>query len=100
VRATVSETPDWRYVRLRIEARAPWVDWWMLLVLGGFVALQSLSGRVGIASGLGVACIVLAVYALANLVYIPSVVRDRMAAAIGSELRGSVRQGTRWIVPK
>ena len=100
VRATVSETPDWRYVRLRIDAHAPWVEWWILLGLGGFVALQSMSGRVGLAGGLGVAGVVLAACALANLVYIPFVVRDRVAAALASELRGSIRQGTHWIVPK
>ena len=100
MRAAVSETPDWRYVRLRIDAHAPWVEWWMLLGVVGFVALQSMSGRVGIAGGLGAAGLVLAVYALANLVYIPFVVRDRVAAALASELRGSIRQGTRWVVPK
>jgi hypothetical protein len=99
VRGSVSETPDWRYVRLRIDAHAPWMDWWMLLALGGFAALQ-LVGPGRWPAVVGTVGLVLAVYAGANLVYIPSVVRDRVASAFATELRGSVREGPRWIVPK
>jgi hypothetical protein len=100
VRAVVTDTPDWRYLRLRIDARGPLFRWSMLLPLAGYVALQAWSGRVGIALGLGACGLVLSAHVIANLVYLPSVVRDRVATVIASELRGSVRHGTNWVLPK
>ena len=94
------ETGDWRYVHLDFEAHEPWMGGWELRGMAAFLAWTTWSRDLPWGAGVAVFAFTTAVWAGANLVYVPNVCCDRAASWIASELSGSVRVGDRWVVPK
>ncbi len=100
VHGAIVETPDWRIVRLKLRAHSPWIDPWVLAFLVGFAAFVVVVRGRSPGVALATVAIVLTVYALANLLYIPDAVTTRVSGLLASELRGSVQQGPNWVVPR
>ena len=99
VQGKLQETPDWRIVRLKLTAHDPWLG---PIELGAAVLFLGFSWFAGDVPPMGAILIftfVMAVYAFANLFYIPDAVTTRLASLIASEIRGSVLIGGEWVVP-
>jgi hypothetical protein len=93
-------TEDWRFLDVRIEADEPWLGARVLLVLLAYAGLKVAFGRIGWRTAVEIIALVCVVQLVVNLVWSPFTVRDRVARDIAAELRGSVREGSRWVVPK
>lgn len=100
VHGRLVDTPDWRIVRLKLTAHDPWLGPMELLLLGAFLAFHAVMGELPARAAVGALLLVMVVYALANLLYIPEVVTSRIAGQIASALNGSVRHGGEWVVPR
>jgi len=94
------ETEDWRYVHLDFEAHEPWMGGWEFLATIAFMAAHAWWRDLPLVGAVAVTLFVLAIWAWANLIYVPAVCCDRAASWIATELSGSVRVRDRWVVPK
>jgi hypothetical protein len=99
VHGAVEETRDWRILRLKLTAHAPWFSKWELGGLVLFLAFSLYTREIPPAGAASLALFVMALYAGANLFYIPDVVTNRVSSLVAAQVRGSVRQGRQWIVP-
>jgi hypothetical protein len=100
VRGVFEETDDWRYVHLDFEAHEPWMGGWEFLGMAAFIAASTVLRSLPWGFGVAVFVVCNALWAWANLTYVPDVCCDRAASWIATELQGSVRAGERWVVPK
>ena len=100
VRGRIQDTKDWRVLRLKLTAHAPWLAWYELAALVLFAAFYVHDGRVPPTGAILLVAFVMAIYAAANLLYIPDAVTARVSSMLAFELRGSVLQGGRWVVPQ
>lgn len=100
VHGRFEETPDWRYVHIEFEAHEPWMGGWELLGSAAVMAVTVYVRSLPWGAGVGAFAFGTAVWAWANLVYVPHKCCDRAASWIATELSGSVRVGERWVVPK
>jgi hypothetical protein len=100
VHGTIQDERDWRIIRLKLTAHDPWLGPVEALFLAAFAAFHVYTGEVPAKGGVVVLVFVMAVYAVANLLYIPDVVTNRLSSLIASEVSGSVRQARGgWLVP-
>jgi hypothetical protein len=99
VRGAIQDERDWRIIRLKLTAHDPWLGRVETLFLAAFTAYHVYLGEVPPKGAVGVLVFVMAVYAVANLLYIPDVVTNRVSALIASEVNGSVQQSRGWVVP-
>jgi hypothetical protein len=99
VHATIEESRDWRFVHLELVARDPWTSGWELLLAAAGAACAVYFGPVPPAGGFLMFAIVVAVFACANLLWVPTVSSGRVAAWIADELSGAFRVDRRWVVP-
>ena len=99
VHGRLEESRDWRLLRLKLTAHAPWVSPWELGALALFLGLSIYFGRIAAGAAVTVALFLMAVYAAANLFYVPDVVTHRVSSLLASQVRGSVKQGREWVVP-
>lgn len=100
IHGRVQETPDWRILRLKLTAHAPWVSRWEALAMALFTGFYVYTGEMPPRGGVFAFAFVMAIYAFANLFYIPDVVTSRVSGILASEVRGSVLQRGTWVVPK
>jgi hypothetical protein len=100
VHATIEESQDWRFVHLELVARDPWTSGWELLAAAAVAACAVYFGPVPPAGGFLMFAIVVAVFACANLLWVPTVSSGRVAAWIADELSGSFRVDRHWVVPE
>ena len=100
VHGTVRDARDWRILRLKLTAHDPWLGRIELGFLVAFVAFHAFTGEVPAGGAVLILLFVMAVYAFANLMYIPDAVTSRMAGLIASEVNGSVQRGNEWVVPR
>jgi hypothetical protein len=96
----IQETPDWRIVRLKLTAHAPWLSRWEAFFMALYVGFHIYSRQMPAGAGMVIFAFVLAVYAGANLFYIPDVVTNRVSSILASEVRGSVQTSDGWEVPR
>jgi hypothetical protein len=99
VHGKVQETKDWRIVRLKLTAHAPWLSGLELLFLAGFIVFYIATGELPPRPAIGIFVGVTAVYAIANLLFIPEVVKGRVSGIVASQVSGSVLAGGKWVVP-
>lgn len=100
VRGTVQDMRDWRILRLKLTAHDPWLGPIELIFLAAFVGFHVYLGEVPPKGAVLILLFVMAVYAFANLLYIPDVVTNRIAERLASEVNGSVQQARGgWAVP-
>lgn len=100
VHGTVRDARDWRILRLKLTAHDPWLGRIELGFLAAFTAFYAYSGELPPGFAVFSLLFVMAVYAFANLMYIPDAVTARMAGLIASEVNGSVQSGNDWVVPR
>jgi hypothetical protein len=100
VEGRLRTTDEWRFFDVRIEADEPWLSGRVLLALLAYAGLKVVFGRIGWRTAVEILVFVCVVQLVVNLVWSPFTVRDRVARDIAVELRGSVREGDRWVVPK
>jgi hypothetical protein len=100
VRGVFEETDDWRYVHLDFEAHEPWMGGWESLGTAALIAAVTWLRGLPWTAGIAVLVFTIAIWAWANLLYVPDKCCDRAASWIATELSGSVRVGERWVVPK
>jgi hypothetical protein len=96
---SIEDSTDWRVVRLKIKASQPWLGGWTLAILVGYLGFQVYVGEMSVAASAWILAFVLVILALANVLYIPDVVSDRVSHHLAHELRGSVRERGGWVVP-
>jgi hypothetical protein len=99
VEGRLRATEEWRFFDVRIEADEPWLSWRVLLALLAYAGLRVALGRIGWRTAVEVLVFFCVVQLVVNLVWSPFTVRDRVARDIAVELHGSVREGSRWVVP-
>jgi hypothetical protein len=99
VRGRIQDAKDWRILRLVLTAHDPWLSGIELMVLVGFSGFYVWMGEMVPRGALVILAFVLGVYAVSNLLYIPSVVAQRVSALLASEVHGSVQSGSKWVVP-
>ena len=100
VHGRVQDTRDWRVLRLKMTAHAPWLSWIEMSVLALVMGFYVVTGEAPPAPAIGVCIFVTAVYAFANLMFIPDRVRERVAAMLATQVSGSVQVGGQWVVPQ
>ena len=100
VHGRVQETKDWRILRLKITAHAPWLSKLELAMLVGFAVFIVMSGELPPRGAVAFLAIVTGIYAFANLLFIPSVVRQRVSSMVAAQVDGSVQDGGDWVVPR
>lgn len=99
VEGRLRTTEEWRFVEVRIEADEPWLDARALLLLLAYAGVKVAFGRIGWRTAVEMLAVVCVVQLAVILVWSPFAVRDRVARDLAVELRGSVREGSRWVVP-
>jgi hypothetical protein len=100
VEGRLRTTEEWRFFDVWIVADEPWLTGRLLLALLAFAALKVAWGRMGWRTAVGMlACVCVAQWT-ANLVSSGRRRGDDVARAIAAELRGSVREGNRWVVTR
>ena len=100
VHGTLEETPDWRILRLKLTAHAPWVSKWEVGALVLFLGVSIYARDMRPGGALAAALLVMAIYAAANLFYVPDAVTQRVSSALAAHLKGSLQQGREWVVPE
>ena len=100
VKGTIQDARDWRVLRLKLTAHDPWLGRIELGFLVAFILLYVALGEMPPGGAVMVLLFVMAVYAFANLMYIPDVVTGRIAGLLASEINGSVQRGGEWVVPR
>lgn len=99
VHGKVQETKDWRIVRLKLTAHTAWLSGLEILGLVGFAAFYVATGELPPKPAIAIVVGLTAIYAIANLLFIPSVVNGRVSAIVASQVNGSVLMGGKWVVP-
>ena len=100
VRGTVQDMRDWRIIRLKLTAHAPWMAPLELAMMVFLPALYVLLGGAPTRIAVFVMLYVVGLFAYFNLVHIPDAVTGRIAERIASEIKGSVQQARGgWVVP-
>ena len=74
----------------------PWFLVFPVAIFGLHLAYGVMPEK-GILAAFGV---VMAVYAIRNLLFLPDVVTGRVAGEIAAEVSGSVQRGSEWVVPR
>jgi hypothetical protein len=100
VHGRVQETKDWRILRLKITARAPWLSALELVLLVGFTAFMVATGELPPRGAVASLALVTGIYAFANLLFIPNAVRERVSSMLATQVDGSVRVDGEWVVPR
>ena len=100
VHGRVQETRDWRILRLKITAHAPWLSALELVLMVGLLAFMVATGELPPRGALIVFAVLTVVYAFANLLFIPSVVRQRVSSMVATQVDGSVQTDGGWVVPR
>lgn len=99
VEGRLRTTDEWRFFDVWIASNQPWLTGHLLRALLAFAAVKVAWGRLGWRTAVGMlACLCVAQW-IANLVSSRRRASDAVARAIAVELRGSVREGSRWVVP-
>ena len=99
VHGRLQDVKDWRMLRLKLTAHDPWLGRIELAALAAFTAFYVANGELPPGGAIGILLFVMAIYAIANLLYIPDVVTTRVAALLATEVNGSVQRGGDWVVP-
>jgi hypothetical protein len=100
VHAKVQDTKDWRILRIRLTAHAPWLSGIEVLFLAGLLVFYVATGEAPPPAAIATFLVVTAVYAFANLMFIPDQVKARVASIVATQVNGSVLAGDRWVVPR
>ena len=99
VHGKVQDARDWRIVRLKLTAHTAWLSGLEILGLLGFTVFYVATGELPPKPAIGIFLGLTAVYAIANLLFIPTVVKGRVSAIVASQVNGSVLMGGKWVVP-
>ena len=100
VHGRIQDHQEWRILRLKVASKDPWMHPWFLVFPVGIVGLHLVYGVMperGILVAFGV---VMAVYAIRNLLFLPDLVTGRVAGEIAATVNGSIKQGDEWVVPR
>jgi hypothetical protein len=100
VEGRLRTTQEWRFFDVWIAADEPWLNGRLLLALLALAAVRVAWGRIGWRTAVGMLVCVCIAQWTANLVSSRRRAGDEVARAIAVELRGSVREGSRWVVPR
>ncbi|HET7747519.1 MAG TPA: hypothetical protein VFM29_09485 [Vicinamibacteria bacterium] len=100
VEGRIVEEPEWRVLRVKLTSQEPWLDRWMLLGMVGMSLFYVFFDDFTVVGMVFLLLFVLLVMLIANFFYIPDVVARRVAALLASEVRGSVKVGSAWVVPE
>ena len=100
VHGRVQDTKDWRILRLKMTAHSAWLSGIELVILAALLGFWVVTGEKPPAAAVGTLLIVTAVYAFANLLFIPEQVKLRVASMLATQLSGSVQVGDQWVVPR
>lgn len=100
VRGMVDDASDWRVLRIDLKAHDPWMNGWSALVMAAFAAFVVVADDVPVGGAAALVAFVLAVYAGANLVYIPDAVTSRVTRELAARVHGSVFTRGDWVVPR
>ena len=100
VHGRVQDTRDWRVLRLKMTAHKPWLNLLETAILLGVAVFYMATGEFPPGPALGMVAIVTAIYAFANLMFIPNQVQLRVASMLATQVNGSVQVGDQWVVPQ
>lgn len=100
VRGTLSDARDWRILRLKVTARAPWITRWQLAFGIPFVAFAVYAVKLSPVQATLFFALGVALHAVTNLFYIPAVVTNRVSSIVASTVSGSVLEDRGWTVPE
>jgi hypothetical protein len=100
VHGRVQETKDWRILRLKLTAHSPWLSGIEMVFLAAFVAFYVFTGEMPPGPAVAVFVVVTAIYAFANLMFIPDTVKQRVSSIVAAQVSGSVQIGDQWVVPR
>jgi hypothetical protein len=99
VHGRIQDHLEWRILRLKVVAKGPWMHPLILVVPAGVVGVHLAFGFLP-EKAFVVSCgVVLVIYALRNLLFLPDLVTGRVAGEIAATVSGSVQQGKGWVVP-
>ena len=101
IHGALEEAEEWRIVRLRLTAHAPWASRVELGVLAALLLFLYMfgPGEMSPAGAIGLFLFVTGIYAFANLLYIPSAVNRKVAAIVARQVDGTVQRGGAWVAP-
>lgn len=99
VTGVVGEEQGWRIVRLELVARDPWMSPVTLGLLPLLLLVPVYTGDISLPRAGAIVGGVSLLYAVANLLFVPTVAEGRVAALLAARIRGSVRRGSEWLVP-
>ena len=100
VHGKLQDARDWRILRLKLTARDPWLSRIELFFILMWIAFYVILGEMPPKGAFGILIFVMGIYATANLLYIPSLVTERVSALLASEVNGSIQMGGDWVVPR
>ncbi len=100
VRGVLRDTGDWRMIRLTLTARDPWLGPIEMFFLALFLGFHVYFGETPAKGAVVILVAVMALYAIANLLYIPDVVTSRVSDLVASTVNGSVLHRRGWVVPE
>jgi hypothetical protein len=86
-------------IRILVKAHSRWMGWGGLAIGVAASALAVATGRVAPGGAVAVLLFTLAVYAFANLLWIPGSVAQRVSSLLAGALRGSIYERGQWVVP-
>ncbi|HEY2941873.1 MAG TPA: hypothetical protein VGN09_05525 [Vicinamibacteria bacterium] len=99
VHGVIDATPDWQILHLRMTAQQPWARWWEIAIWAAVAAGLAVARSIKPGAALVIFAFVNAVYAFANLLYIPDVSAGRIARLVARAVNGSVLENGSWVVP-
>ena len=100
VHGRIQDHKEWRILRLKVASKDPWMHPLFLVVPATVFAVHLAFGFLP-EKPFVVSCgVVMAVYALKNLFFLPDLVTGRVAGEIAAEVNGSVQVGHDWVVPR
>ena len=100
VHGRVQETMEWRIVRLKMTARAPWLTGIEIVLFVGLALASWATGAMEPGHALALLLLTVAFWACRNLLVIPAIVQRRISSRLATQVDGSVEVGGRWVVPR
>jgi len=100
VHGRIQDHQEWRILRLKVVSKDPWMHPLFLVFPGAFLGLHLAYGLMPEEGPLVAFGVVMAVYALKNLFFVPDFVTSRVAGEIAATVSGSIQRGRDWVVPE